>query len=153
MHRYDHRNTHQRLTVDLGLETSARRLTLQHSSELWELIEKLEDWMRVLSYERDDLFAVRVILFEAVNNALRHGNGNEPGKLVHVRYLVTPTEVLVEVRDQGKGFDPSALPDPRKDENVRRLHGRGVLLMRSFATWLSFNREGNQVTLCRQRTV
>jgi serine/threonine-protein kinase RsbW len=116
------------------------------------VFEHLEDWMRLLGYPRKDIFSVRLVLKEAVANALRHGNGNDSAKHVDVRYVVSPAEVLAEVQDQGMGFNPDDLPNPLTEENRERPCGRGVFLMRIYSTWVSFNRPGNRVTLCRRRT-
>lgn len=151
MHRYDHRPVCRTVTADLGLDTRTRRLAIQGRGQARALFDKLDDWMRVLGYPHKDLFAVRLIVFEALTNAIRHGHGNDPSKQVQVRYLVTPTEVLVDIRDQGPGFNAAHLEDPLSADNSR-VQGRGIFLMRAYSSWLSFNRQGNQVTLCRHRT-
>lgn len=151
MHRYDHRKPRPHEDVDLGLDASTRRVHLQRRCESPALFEKIEDWMRVLGYPHRDLFAVQLALHEALSNAFRHGNANDPSKSVRVRYLVTAWEVLVEVADQGPGFDPASVPSPLADD-LSRLHGRGLFLMRVYSSWVSFNREGNRVTLCRLRS-
>jgi serine/threonine-protein kinase RsbW len=58
--------------------------------------------------------------------------------------------VLAEVQDQGAGFDPRQVPDPLAPENRDRPRGRGLLLMRSYLSWVRFNRRGNGVRLCRR---
>jgi serine/threonine-protein kinase RsbW len=113
----------------------------------------LEAWMRILGYANKDIFAVRLAFNEAVINAFRHGNRSDPGKRIHVRYLVTAAEILLQVEDQGPGFDPNQVPDPLSEPFLDRPCGRGLFLMRSYMTWVSFNREGNRVTLCRQRSL
>src|SRR5262249_10507124 len=117
------------------------------------VLDHLEDWMRLLGYSRRDIFSARLILREAVNNAMRHGNRNDPAKYVDVTYIVSPSEVLAQVQDQGNGFRPDEVPNPLAEENRDRPSGRGVFLMRIYSTWVSFNPQGNRVTLCRRRTV
>ena len=99
-----------------------------------------------------DVRALAAALQEAVENAVWHGHGGDPGREVRVRYRVTAEHVLVEVEDQGPGFDPAAVPDPRADENLEKLTGRGLLLMRHHLSWLCYNERGNAVTLCKRRT-
>jgi serine/threonine-protein kinase RsbW len=53
--------------------------------------------------------------------------------------------VSVVVKDQGKGFDPNAIPDPLAAENLRAENGRGILLMKSQMDEVSFEREGTEV--------
>jgi serine/threonine-protein kinase RsbW len=152
MHSYYKNSASQPIAVDLSLEKNARRARLYRLADLARLFERLEDRMRVLGYAHKDLFSIRLALHEAVSNAIRHGNRGDPGKYVRVTYLVSPGEVLVEVRDQGPGFDPQALPDPLATENLDRPCGRGVFLMRAYTSWMRFNSQGNCVILCRRRT-
>jgi serine/threonine-protein kinase RsbW len=60
--------------------------------------------------------------------------------------------VVLEVEDQGQGFDPDQVPDPRREPYMDRPGGRGLFLMRTYMTWVSFNREGNRVTFSRRRS-
>jgi len=139
-------------TMQLGFLENARRVQVHAQAEMNAVFEHLEGWMRLFGYPRRDIFAVRLVLQEAVTNALRHGNGNDPAKHVNVAYLVSATEVVTEVRDQGTGFNPDAVPNPLALENRERASGRGVFLMRIYSTWVSFNEHGNRVTLCRRRS-
>jgi serine/threonine-protein kinase RsbW len=138
--------------ADLRLQTDVCSACVRSLAELAPVFERLEAWMRVLGYGRRDLFAVWLALHEAVSNAVRHGNRGDPAKRVRVTYLVRPGEVAVEVEDQGRGFDPSLVPDPLTEENVGRPGGRGLFLMRAYMNLVCFNRAGNRVTLCRLRT-
>jgi anti-sigma regulatory factor (Ser/Thr protein kinase) len=54
---------------------------------------------------------------------------------------------LIAVTDQGDGFDPAVLPDPRAAENICSSHGRGVFLMRRLVDDVEFNLGGRQVVL------
>jgi serine/threonine-protein kinase RsbW len=60
--------------------------------------------------------------------------------------------MLVEVEDEGPGFDPGQVPDPTAPENWDKPSGRGLLLMRHFTTWMRYHGRGNRVTLCKHRT-
>jgi serine/threonine-protein kinase RsbW len=138
--------------VDLTLEKHARRTQVHTLAELCPSFEALELWMEVLEYPEDDIFAVRLAAYEAVNNAFQHGNESDLSKFIYFRYLVTPDEVLLEVEDQGPGFDPDQVPDPLAQENLERPGGRGLFLMRAHMSWVAFNQQGNRVTLGKQRS-
>ena len=89
---------------------------------------------------------MELALREALNNAVLHGNRLDPGKLVHVYCRCELGKgVSVVVKDQGKGFDPNAIPDPLAAENLRAANGRGILLMKSQMDEVSFEREGTEV--------
>jgi serine/threonine-protein kinase RsbW len=140
------------VTVDLGLANNLQRAVVRSLAELRPVFGKLEDWMRILGYSTSDIFGMELALHEAATNAIRHGNRRDPRKAVRVSYLVTPAEALVSVEDQGQGFDPSLVPDPRTAEVYDRPVGRGLLLMRIYTSWVSFDPPGNRVTLCVQRS-
>ena len=103
-------------------------------------------------YSDNDVFAVELGLQEAVSNAIEHGNHGNTNKRVWVSYCAKRENVVVQIEDEGLGFDPSSVPDPTAAENVPKENGRGLLLMRTFMTWVQFNRIGNCVTMCRHRS-
>jgi serine/threonine-protein kinase RsbW len=108
--------------------------------------------MGAAGYPAADLFAVRLSLEEALVNALKHGNRDDPGRVVRLTWYVGPSFVAATVRDEGEGFDPRRVPDPLAPENQDRPGGRGLLLMRHYMTRVRFNRRGNGVTLCKHRS-
>jgi serine/threonine-protein kinase RsbW len=134
------------------LERNVRCVEANSLAASLPVFEKIEDWMRVLGYSHRDLVAVILSLREAVSNAVRHGHRGDPDKHFRVKYLVTQDEVLVEVEDEGLGFKPEQTPDALAGWEEQQPRGRGLFLMRSYATWLSFNPTGNRVTMCRRRT-
>jgi serine/threonine-protein kinase RsbW len=90
--------------------------------------------------------AVELALREALNNAVIHGNGTDAHKLVHVRCRCELGKgVSLIVSDEGKGFDPNALPDPLVAENLERRDGRGLLLMKQAMDEVSFKGHGTEV--------
>lgn len=77
---------------------------------------------------------------EAVANAVRHGNRQDPELLVSVWYQITPDEVVIRVEDQGDGFDLESVPDPTNPELLLRPSGRGIFYMRQFMNRVEFSR-------------
>jgi serine/threonine-protein kinase RsbW len=138
--------------IDLGLEEHVQEIELRSAAELCPVLARIDDWMRFLGYPHRDIFAVTLTLHEATANAFRHGNRGDPTKSVRLRYVVNDAEAVMEVEDQGRGFDPDQVPDPLAEQLLDRPGGRGLFLMRSYMTWVSFNREGNRVTLTRRRS-
>src|ERR1043166_551758 len=81
--------------------------------------------------QRQIMLNVPVALSEALSNAILRGNGDDPAKHVHVRAEVNRRELVVEVSDEGPGFDfDRLLIDPTAPENLEREDGRGLFLMR-----------------------
>ena len=93
------------------------------------------------------LFNFRVGLTEAITNAILYGNASDPDRTVRVELLVESGRVCARVTDEGGGFDPGAVPDPRLPENIPKPHGRGIFLMQALMDEVRFNAAGNSVTL------
>jgi serine/threonine-protein kinase RsbW len=89
----------------------------------------------------------RVGLTEALSNAMLYGNSHDPSKRVLVEIALQAGRLEARVTDQGPGFDPSTVPDPTSPENLTKPCGRGLFLMRQLLDEVSFNDQGNQVTL------
>lgn len=70
---------------------------------------------------------------------------------IHVVARVFRDEGRFVIRDDGRGFDPTSLPDPTDPANLDRVSGRGILLMRTFMDEVAFNESGNEVTLVKRR--
>ena len=92
-------------------------------------------------------FNFRVGLTEALSNAMLYGNSRDPSKRVLVEVALQAGRLQARVTDQGVGFDPSIVPDPTSPENLSKPCGRGLFLMRQLLDEVSFNDQGNQVTL------
>jgi serine/threonine-protein kinase RsbW len=91
---------------------------------------------------------VELALGEALNNAVVHGNGMDPRKLVHVRCRCELGRgVSLIVSDQGKGFNPNAVPNPLSIENLEPEHGRGIHFIKSVMDEVSFARGGTEVRM------
>ena len=96
-------------------------------------------------------FAIRLALDEALCNAIRHGNKSDPRKKVTVQFDFTPAELVVSIEDEGHGFSPDEVPDPTLEENLQKLGGRGVMLMKAYMTRVEYNERGNRVTMAKAR--
>jgi serine/threonine-protein kinase RsbW len=152
MHHYGREMNNMGSRVELKLDPRAQHVQCHSIIDLRPVFQRVEDLMRVLGFCLPDVLAVQVALREAAANAVRHGNELDPSKNVEVRYLVTPDEVVVEVEDEGPGFDPTQVPDPFQGGAVNRFKRLGLFLMRAHMNWIQFNERGNCVTLGRRRS-
>jgi serine/threonine-protein kinase RsbW len=115
-------------------------------------------WRDVLSaleahgFTQDDIFAVHLALEEAFLNAVKHGNRMNPAKKVMIDYAVDREQVEVCMTDEGKGFDPRRVPDPRVGENLYRPAGRGLLLIHSYMHTVEYNERGNSLRMVRRKS-
>jgi serine/threonine-protein kinase RsbW len=73
-----------------------------------------------------------VAVRESVVNAIKHGNKQDETKRVYVDFTLHERALEVQVRDEGKGFDPQGVPDPLAPENLLKAYGRGIFFMRQF---------------------
>ena len=94
---------------------------------------------------------VEIALREALANAIIHGNHENPRKHVYVRCRCKPDEVLIAVKDEGRGFELSKIADPTAPENTGAVHGRGIYLMKALMDEVRFE-EGGVVVRMRKST-
>ena len=117
-----------------------------------EIQDAILDKMQSLNWGEHDVFSVRLALEEALINAIKHGNHYDPNKHVKICCGVSQSLLRIEIEDQGKGFELSAVPDPTDPENLEYPCGRGIMLMRSFMSRVEFNETGNRVILEKEKT-
>jgi len=125
--------------------------TLATTGEVNAVVNNVMHHMAQAGYSEKEQFAVRLSLEEAVVNAVKHGNGDDPRKCVQVDFRVDSSILTVRIEDEGSGFNPDAVPDPLAPENIERPGGRGVFLMRHYMSSVEFNDRGNAVTLTKRR--
>ncbi len=112
-----------------------------------EVLSRLEPY----GFDQDDTFAVHLALEEAFLNAVKHGNKMDSTKEVKIDYSVGLDKVEVSVTDQGEGFEPSSVTDPRYGEDLYKPGGRGLLLMNSYMDMVKFNERGNSLYMVRYK--
>jgi serine/threonine-protein kinase RsbW len=118
-------------------------------SELRRVCAKILCHAKILDYSEDDLFAIHLAMEEAIVNAVKHGNKKNTDKAVAIEYDVSPEKIDVTVTDQGRGFNPDGLDDPRLGDNVYKTGGRGVLLIKSYMDTVEYNEIGNSVHMVK----
>jgi serine/threonine-protein kinase RsbW len=90
---------------------------------------------------------ILLALTEAVNNAIEHGNKNNPEKTVQLSYDSSPEALTFTVSDQGQGFDLKNVTDPTLPESADPEAGRGIFVMKHLADKMEFLDNGNKVLL------
>jgi serine/threonine-protein kinase RsbW len=107
----------------------------------------------VLFAPRHCALNVPVALSEALSNAILYGNGENPLKHVRVRAEVNDARLILEVTDEGGGFDIAReTSDPTSLENIEREDGRGLFLMQQLMDLVErFDDNGNVVRLTLNR--
>lgn len=119
------RDAHARVAFDRLIPSDVR--------EIEPIVEQITRECRVLALSaRQCALNVPVALTEALSNAILRGNRGARDKHVRVRAVVSDSALVLEVADEGAGFDLDACTiDPTSPGNLEREDGRGLFLMRS----------------------
>jgi serine/threonine-protein kinase RsbW len=125
-----------------------QKLRLPSKAENLILVERMvEDVCDIFSIGEEKFGNIIISVTEAVNNAIVHGNKNNPTKSFDISFRSSPTDITFVVKDEGSGFDPASLPDPTAPENIEKDNGRGVFLMKKLADKVDFEDGGRTVIL------
>ncbi len=88
----------------------------------------------------DPEYWLSAALREAMANAVRHGNRQDPTKMVRVDCIIENSTVTIRVEDEGEGFDVTDVPDPTDPANLLRPDGRGIFYIRQLMDHVEFGR-------------
>lgn len=131
---------HEKIEFELPSDLSLMNGVLEY---LQERVAKLG----LIRPERSNLF---VALDEAFVNAVKHGNKNDPSKLLKITAELSSKEASFTVEDEGEGFDIREIPDPCDPANLFRTSGRGVLLIYNIMDEVEYNAQGNRVKMVKR---
>ena len=113
----------------------------------------VDDALGRLGLDEDARHWVGIAVREAVANAIKHGNQQNPEKTVDVELAVAGAEAIIRVEDRGEGFDPHSVADPLAPENLLKPNGRGIFYMRRFMDEVEydFRSDGGTVLTLKKR--
>ena len=124
------------------------QLQIPSLSENIRIIESFIDNAKEKYSLDDDIYGnIMIAVTESVNNAIIHGNGNDSGKNVSIRLKLEDKLLKFTVEDEGPGFNYDDLPDPTAPENLDKIGGRGIFLMKNLCDEVAFQEEGRRVEL------
>jgi serine/threonine-protein kinase RsbW len=133
-------NVHEKIEFELPSDLALMDGVLEY---LQERVSKLG----LIKPERSNLF---IALDEAFVNAVKHGNKNNPNKLLRITAELSLKEACFTVEDEGEGFDIGEIPDPCDPANLFRTSGRGVLLIYNIMDEVEYNAQGNRVKMVKR---
>ncbi len=123
-------------------------IEIASAKENLRIVEKIIDDMSLELNLSDEVYGnILVATMEATNNAIVHGNGANPDKQVRVYIEKIDGDLLIRIKDQGNGFDYASIPDPTAPENIEKISGRGIFLMKRLSDGISFAEQGRVVEL------
>jgi serine/threonine-protein kinase RsbW len=127
-------------------------IVIQSSGDLArKLCREIVGQINPNGFGQEDIFGIQLAIEEAIINAVEHGNQRNPLKTVTVEYSIAPDMFEISITDEGCGFRPEKVPDPREDENIHNVTGRGIVLMRACMDSVEYNERGNCVRMIKYR--
>ena len=120
-------------------------------TELPKVQQTILDQAQAQGFGKDELFAIRLALDEAVSNAIQHGNQGDPSKQVTIRFDFKQDDLVIDIADEGPGYDPDSIPDPTLEENLCTPSGRGIMLIRAYMSEVRFNKTCNHITMVKRK--
>lgn len=112
-------------------------------------ISKVIEKIKALGMSEDELFNVRLCLEEALVNAVKHGNKMDSNLFVEVSLKADSDRLVMEIKDEGEGFDFVNIKDPTREENLERTQGRGVFLIKKLMDEVRFEEKGSRIVMIK----
>ena len=111
-----------------------------------EVIDLLKKEFRITENE---IFDIKLVLEESLTNAVKHGNKLDPDLIVDVSIATQGNQLIMNIKDQGKGFDPQDVPDPTAKDKLLRTSGRGVFLIKKLMDEVSYADAGREIKMIK----
>lgn len=115
------------------------------------VLDDLLDQLEAQHWGEREIHGIHLAMEEALVNAIRHGNGSDVSKNVHVSCRLSSDRFWAQIRDEGPGFNPDDVPDPTDPDRLEVPSGRGIMLMRAFMSRVEYNAQGNCVEMEKVR--
>jgi serine/threonine-protein kinase RsbW len=125
-------------------------LTLPGAAASVPLIRRrIEEVARAMGFREAALRDLLIAVSEAATNAMKHGSPRGEENHIFVTFEPDGDRLIVEVSDEGPGFDPLAVPVPVAEQ--MREGGMGVFFIRTLMDEVSFGRDdaGNTVRMVK----
>lgn len=150
----------QRIQAESGIFVHSMRFMFQtEESQIEKANELITSLLEQVGMDPTAVTALGVAFREAVDNAARHGNKNNPNRKIDVIYIVDKQKVFISIEDEGPGFDTEvylkrgqegdAAGEARKRHKENRVGGLGIMLMLRCVDKLEYNYAGNQIKLTK----
>lgn len=113
-----------------------------------KIIESFIDNAREKFEINDDIYGnIMISVTECISNAIIHGNESNKNKLVHLELLIEDELLKFIIEDEGSGFDINDQQDPTSPENIEKIGGRGIFLIKHLSDDVKFEEGGKKTIL------
>jgi serine/threonine-protein kinase RsbW len=122
------------IEVDIKVPNQTRYLSLigRIGEDIAKELDRFDGDRDVLAYH------INLVLTEAMVNAIKHANANDPDKMVHVYINITDQDLLIRVFDDGQGFNINSIPPPDFDQLEDR--GRGIFIIKQLMDTVKYEK-------------
>lgn len=90
---------------------------------------------------------VRLCFYEAVTNAVIHGNQKDETKRVSIATVMDGHQFCLQIQDEGNGFCPESIANPCEDINVEKQSGRGLFFIKNNSTSCQYSLENKRLEI------
>jgi serine/threonine-protein kinase RsbW len=119
------------MTTGASGDTVTVRLTIPARAEYITLCRLALTGIGRLRELSDELLAdLKLALTEATSNSVRHAYGDKDPGIVEISYELFPDRLVIEVTDEGEGFDPAAAAASADELSEG---GLGIAIIRAIA--------------------
>ena len=124
----------ENIEVDIKVPNQTRYLGL-----IGKIGEDIARTLKRFKGDREELaYHINLVLTEAMTNAIRHANEDDPAKEIHISIAILDRTLRIQVYDKGHGFDAASLPAP--DFRTLDEHGRGVYIIRQIMDTVTYKK-------------
>ena len=132
------------------------RITIKSDlTEFRRLTDAITDFGRTSDLSGDSINDINLAVEEVVNNIIDYGYDDGKEHDIDVRIELKGREIILEISDEGKAFDPSKMPDPdmNKPLEERPEGGLGIFLAHNLMDKIEYRREHNRNILVMTKSV
>lgn len=116
--------------------------------EVMRAVEALEECARAAGVPEKMIFGLTLALEECGSNVVNHALQRDAQKTFHVAAEMRGDQFVIELRDGGPAFDPTAAAARKSKQEEDDLPGGwGIELVRRYMDEISYVRDGNENVL------
>lgn len=128
--------------------SAAKRYTFDSNIDSLAKVEQLIESLKEEHNIPEEIYGnILVATSEGMNNAIKHGNNFDADKNVDLLFELSDNQYVFTISDHGAGFDFNNIPDPTHPDNIEKVDGRGIFIMKSLSDDVEFEKEGSKVIL------